>query len=230
MDGSLSGKCTCRILVPFPKNITRGTGTRTANDTTHFATYSGSVWCVVCVCVCVWVCGWVGAGGEGPRLVARRTALMPTLQPHSRPQAKHARRARRATQASHLQLLAISSLLLGRPVGQHTITNDQACDQEGGIHLASASQLMGNAAVKCSDAAVRQRTEDTERGARLEAHLARLTTSSRSTRTRRFTNVHLIMEVQYYKGLSLTFIRECKLLRSAATLSIGSQTCVRPLS
>ena len=76
--------------------------------------------------------------------------------------------ARRAMQTSHLKLIAISSLLLGRPVGQHTITNDQACDQEGGIHLASASRLMGNAAVKCSDAAVRQRTEDTERGARLD--------------------------------------------------------------
>ena len=52
-----------------------------------------------------------------------------------------------------------------------TCRADQACDQEGGIHLASASRLRGNAAVKCSDAAVRQRTEDTERGARLETHL-----------------------------------------------------------
>ena len=84
-----------------------------------------------------------------------------------------------------------------------TCRADQACDQEGGIHLASASRLRGNAAVKCSDAAVRQRTEDTERGARLETHLARLRTSSkllsRSTRTRRFTNVHLW---RYYKVLS----------------------------
>ena len=47
--------------------------------------------------------------------------------------------------------------------------------------MASASRLMGNAAVKCSDAAVRQRTEDTERGARLETHLARLTTSQQTS-------------------------------------------------
>ena len=149
--------------------------------------------CVVCgVCVCVCVGVWVGgsgwrrtaASGEADGAHAHAAATQPT--------ASETRAcARRATQASHLQLLASSSLLFGRPVGQHTITNDQACDQEGGQHCASASRLMGNAAVKCSDAAVRQRTEDTERGARLEAHLARLTTSSRSTRTRRFTNVHL---------------------------------------
>ena len=98
---------------------------------------------------------------------------MPTLQPRSQPKAKHARaqaEPRKHRTCSSLPS-QISSLLLGRPVGQHTITNDQACDQEGGIHLASASRLMGNAAVKCSDAAVRQRTEDPERGARREQTL-----------------------------------------------------------
>ena len=134
--------------------------------------------------------GWrrTAASGEADGAHAHAAATQPT-------ESETRACARRATQASHLQLLAISSLLFGRPVGQHTITNDQACDQEGGQHFASASRLMGNAAVKCSDAAVRQRTEDTERGARLETYLARLMTSSkllsRSTRTRRFTNVHL---------------------------------------
>ena len=132
--------------------------------------------CGVCVCVCVGV--WVG--GSGWRRTAASGEADGGAHAHAaatQPTESETRAcARRAMQTSHLKLIAISSLLLGRPVGQHTITNDQACDQEGGIHLASASRLMGNAAVKCSDAAVRQRTEDTERGARLEAHLARLTT------------------------------------------------------
>ena len=137
--------------------------------------------CVVCgVCVCVCVGVWVGGSGWRRTAASGEADGAHAHAAATRPTASETRAcARRATQASHLQLLAISSLLLGRPVGQHTITNDQACDQEGGIHLASASQLMGNAAVKCSDAAVRQRTEDTERGARRGSRPCpvRLTTS-----------------------------------------------------
>ena len=77
--------------------------------------------------------GWrrTAASGEADGAHAHAAATQPT-------ESEARACARRVTQASHLQLLAITSLLLGRPVGQHTITNDQACDQEGGIHLASA--------------------------------------------------------------------------------------------
>ena len=98
------------FLVPFLKNIARGTETRTANDTT--AAYSGSVAAPATMEVVSWVDwggrrGWRWWEGLADGAAESAHAHAAATQP-----AETRMRARRGTPAPYLKSLAKTSLLL----------------------------------------------------------------------------------------------------------------------